>query len=92
MSFIFYKDAEFTEKRLLIEFDRNKAVELEKDVWQTRAFEAESACLEKIKSMAIFFQDIEALYGDKAKDSRKTVENKEKALQLLQNPKNKTNE
>ena len=92
MSFVFYKDSEFTEKRLLIEFDRNKAIELEKDLWQERAFDAESACLEKIKEMAVFFQDIETLYGRTAKNSRKVVEIKEKELEILENIKKSTNE
>ena len=92
MSFIFYKDSEFTEKRLLIEFDRNKAIELEKDLWQERAFDAENTCLEKLRSMAVFFQDIESLYGEEALDSRESVEKKQIELKLLEDLKNQTHE
>lgn len=85
ISYIFYKNTEYKDERIISQFDRYKKLEQDKDIWQERAFNAEKECLKKIKEMASFFQDLESLYVDNSENIKEKIDNDKSQINQYNN-------
>ena len=47
-TYLLYQDGKVKDERIIEEYKKISAIELEKDKWQERAFDAENTCMEKI--------------------------------------------
>ena len=80
-AYVIYLDGQHKDKRIVELYDDIKKTEKDKDEWQNRAFDSESACLAKMKEMATFFNDLDDMYKDNKDVSSNKISKEEKELQ-----------
>jgi hypothetical protein len=80
-TYVIYLDGQHKDKRIIELYGDVKKIEKDKDEWQNRAFDSESACLAKMKEMATFFNDLDDMYKDNKDISSNKVNKEEKELQ-----------
>lgn len=80
-AYVIYLDGQHKDERIVELYGDIRKAEKDKDEWQNRAFNSESACLAKMKEMATFFNDLDDMYKDNKDIASNKVSKEEKELQ-----------